>query len=93
MPGRISWLLKDKVVVLEYIGVVTLDDLRNISRLGTAMLNEFEDALGHVIVDESQLTSYPMNVPQGIKLLNATLSHPRLGWLIFVAVRTARARA
>ena len=86
MPGKISWLVKGRVVLLQLIGVVTIEEFEQIAALGYQMIQDADVSLLHLVLDESQLVEIPKNVPQAIKATKRTLSHPNLGWLIFVGI-------
>lgn len=86
MPARISWLIKEKVVLLEVIGRVLVEELEQIAIIGEKLINEADTPLLHLIVEEEQLTDFPNNVPRAIKATKQTLSHPGLGWMVFVNI-------
>ncbi|MCA9895441.1 MAG: hypothetical protein KC615_20795 [Anaerolineae bacterium] len=86
MPGQISWLVKNRVVVLKYMGNVVIEELEKIAEVGNPLIESSDVPLVHVIIDETEMTDHPRNVIQTIKVMNSTLSHPKLGWLIFIAI-------
>ena len=86
MPGKISWLIKNKVIILQYIGDVTIEEIQKVADYGNPIISGASAPLVHVIVDETQMTDHPKNVLQGVKAMNTTLSNPKLGWLYFVSI-------
>ncbi|MAU10117.1 MAG: hypothetical protein CL607_09870 [Anaerolineaceae bacterium] len=86
MPAKISWLIKDKVVLLEVIGHILIEELEQIAIVGEQIINEADTPLLHLIIEEKQLTDFPKNVPRAIKATKQTLAHSGLGWMVFVNI-------
>lgn len=82
MPYRVSWMQHGHIILIEFSGNVTLDDLREQLALTVEMSESVDTPLVHTIVDALNVTSYPMSLKEYSKVY--TRRAQNLGWTIFV---------
>lgn len=83
MPIEISWYLQDRIVLVTFIGNVTIDDIKAIC----VQYIELVDAapgqgLIHAFHDGKQLDTLPKSVQDTVTASRSAFHHPRSGWTI-----------
>jgi hypothetical protein len=82
MPIKLGWLVEHRITYQQYIGDVTLEEISQVSELGLHMLEETDVPLLHTVLDSTHLSSFPHKVGPLMKIVNSTLSHPKMGWMV-----------
>jgi hypothetical protein len=81
MTAKVYWLDEPDIMVAEYAGDLTNDD---IDQAMDVCLKTLDQQNCHFLVDTLQLKTLPKDIFK-IGSLVKLINHPRRGWLIFVA--------
>lgn len=79
MPTRVYWLQEPTILVAEYSGEVTGDEIDSAM---SECLKVVKEQSCHFLVDILQITTLPKDILRMGSLLNF-LNHPNRGWLLF----------
>jgi hypothetical protein len=82
MAITLKWLIRDRVILEEYVGDINIQQVTEAMKNVEAMVEASGAPLVHALADTSAMKGFPTHL---IELQNATrslLSHPRYGWLI-----------
>ena len=83
MPVSHRWFLKDRIVLFEFSGVITFEEVVSSLEESARIVNETEGQSIHFLHDWSQLERFPTNILQIRKETNAPIRNLRkLGWLV-----------
>jgi len=91
MGYEISWILEERVVHVQYDGVVTNEELRKSNYMAKHYVTNGNDGnVMHVVIDISQATKFPTDL-KNLEDLLLSQENPGTGWVILVgANRLAR---
>jgi hypothetical protein len=83
MPVSHRWFLQDRVVLFEFSGVVTFEEVVSALETSASIVNESQGQSVHFLHDWSQLERFPTNILQIRKETNAPIGDLRkLGWMV-----------
>lgn len=85
MSYQISWLYKDRVLLVDYRGIVTFDDLQQVYTDLYNHLNTSSQTL-HVVVDLTNVNKTTFQVRDLSKLSEIqrlVMTHPQNGWQVY----------
>ncbi|GEM_PF-2404494 len=86
MPIDTSWLLEDRVMLIEMSGDLSLDDMRQGTLYSLDALNKTNHQI-HQIIDLSQVKSLPNNIAEFAKIAQPANEHEMMGWVIVYGVQ------
>ncbi len=81
MPYQHSWLIKKQVLVAKLWGNQTIEELVDSNAEITALLDEADNRLIHLIIDDAELGELPSSLFQIRKTLTYA-NHKNLGWVV-----------
>jgi hypothetical protein len=84
MPVENLWLVENRVMLTRLSGHVTIDDLAENARQGTAMI-ESGIAPVYSLVDTSQMESFPLKL-NDLKTVYDQGSDDKLGWILIYGI-------
>lgn len=90
MPYQVSWLLENRIMLIQHIGLVTTAEMQEVLKESFEMRDRANAALGptgplvHTITDATQLDKYNVSTAESQKMAKA-LRQQRVGWAIFVS--------
>jgi hypothetical protein len=82
MPVKLSWYLEDRVVLVKFLGMVTVDELVDASYMGVSYIEQSIAPYVHFVHDASELIQLPRQIQPIIKAAQVSFSHPRVGWIV-----------
>lgn len=83
MGAKVSWYIEDRIILNYYWGEITNEELENSSKQSTEWIRSASDQV-HSIVHTLDVTGYPVNLAQGLKLA-AVVRNSNLGWMIMLS--------
>lgn len=83
MPFGVTWLVEDKLLLLQAWGLFGLNEMNQMDAKIGAMLDRSSSPLVHGIHDHRQTSQIP-SAKDLMKIKSG--SHPRVGWLVFVGL-------
>lgn len=91
MEHQISWYIERRVIHIQFINHLSLEELQSMARKAHDFLEQGEQRV-HMIVDIGRLTSFPTNLIQVKKYSDIYTQHPKLSFVIFVGIENQAAR-
>jgi hypothetical protein len=82
MPFAITWYLPHRILHLQLVGSISLNDVEQIQHMFSTYLDMGEPQV-HALMDLTQLEDYPKNIPQ-LKTALTMIDNPSLGWIIII---------
>lgn len=79
MPTKVYWLDEPKILVAEYSGEISGDDIDKVMGECVKIVTQHSC---HFLVDILQITSLPKDILRMGSLMNF-VNHPNRGWLVF----------
>lgn len=86
MTSHVRWHIENEIIYLAYRGDTTLDDVQQSAHMLHTLIEDTDRQLVHVLVDLTQVGSYPNNIASLKRASASALAHPRLGWMIFYGI-------
>jgi len=80
MSYQVSWQLKGRIILLEFSGDVTIEDIRDADQENAGLIKEL-DATVHVIFSVQQATRVPLNLYAVSKQVSA-YKLPNFGYTV-----------
>ncbi len=88
MPIEMSWYVQDRVILLKFIGDITVEDMQEISANYIDMVDTAEgDWLIHALHDADQMESLPRAIKDTVNNARDAFKHPRSGWTVAYNIR------
>ena len=84
MPVENLWLVENRVMLTRLSGHVTIEDLAENARQGTALI-ESGIAPVYSLVDAGQMESFPLKLTE-IKTISDQGSSEKLGWIVIYGI-------
>ena len=81
MNSTTHWFVKNKIIITNFVGDVTLDELKTNGMQVSQMLNQSDAPLVHLLTNETDLISLPISIKQ-LSESSPFMQHPQLGWVI-----------
>lgn len=83
MGMAIDWLVEGRVLQVHALGDVATEHIQTMAQQAATLIDDQTDApLIHMLVDLSELSSYPNNMRQVAQAIEPLFRHKRLGWVI-----------
>ena len=82
MPYKVSWYQPDRIILSEFDGILTIDEVRAYVQQCYEMIDSGQP-LVHSIIDVRGLKKIE-SVPDSLKAVQTTPTHPNSGWTIVV---------
>lgn len=84
MPIRSSWLVKNRVILVQCWDCIAVDDLKVVNEGCSTLLKNIPEGnhLIHLLVDVGRINQVQFDVKAILQVVGF-LRHPRLGWLLF----------
>lgn len=82
MGTKVSWYIKDRVVLSYFWGQVTSEDVEYVMNQTTEHIESGIKPV-HSIVHGLEVTNYPMNLPQVLQM-TSVLKNSDFGWFIMI---------
>ena len=81
MKSTTRWLVENKIIITDFVGDVTLDELKSNAMMVAKLLDESTSPLVHLLTNETDLISLPISIKQ-LSESSPFMEHPRMGWMI-----------
>jgi hypothetical protein len=81
MPFKINWLIENEVILKQYHGVITVDELQKSLFAANEMIAASPRPIVHVLSDVGDVTQ-GLPVAESVKTIRSVTIHPRAGWSI-----------
>lgn len=82
MPVEIRWYMPESVLLARYYGDITPDDIYKQYTIGIEMIEAVDTPLVHLIVDTTEVQSFPQNIMEFKSLLGDKAQNA--GWVVLV---------
>lgn len=82
MPVHLQWLYKDRIVLQQFHGILTTEDITQMVDSSEKMVDQ-GTAPVHTLVDSMYLVKYPTNLATMRRAISTT-PNTKLGWVILV---------
>jgi hypothetical protein len=93
MPAfRHSWLYPSRVVLVEFDGDLSFEELEASHRAIIENFFNAGQAPVHLVIDIDHLKSFPTNLIKVQQITRPVLGHPAIGWMIMVGTTNALQR-
>lgn len=86
MPIAIGWLIKGRVSYYHYTGDVSAEELQHAADIGIEFLEQCEAPVLHTVQNTENMTSFPTHLMTLIRTVRASLTHPKMGWMLSVGI-------
>lgn len=85
MPFQHTWLIPDKVVLIEMSGDVTLDELKASAMQTLDVLTHASNTI-HEIIDQTHMDSVATNLTDINRFTRPVTTHPMMGYIIVCGI-------
>ena len=75
------WFVKNKIIITDFIGDISLDDLKESGMKVMELLEQSDSPLVHLLTNETYLLSLPSSIKE-ISESSPFMQHPQMGWMI-----------
>lgn len=86
MPFHIEWYQQNRVIFEKFFGNVTLDDVRGLNAQSSKMFIAGTPLI-HVIVDLSEVESFPRSMAAIKEAIKSRTTPDRLGWVLIFGTK------
>lgn len=92
MTIYIGWLVERQVSYFYYQGDITVEELHEAVLIAHEFLEQCERPLLHTIQNTEELGAFPNNLGILVREVKASLSHPKMGWMLSVGIKNPLTR-
>ncbi len=75
------WFVENKIIITDFIGDISLDDLKSSGMQVMQLLEQSDSPLVHLITNETDLLSLPSSIKE-MSESSPFMKHPQMGWMI-----------
>jgi hypothetical protein len=91
MPFSTNWLIENEIILMQYQGTITVDELIKSLTTIKGMIDASPRNLVHIITDVGAITQ-GIPVAESIKIIRSMGTHPRSGWNITLREKSMMVR-
>lgn len=82
MAIKFDWLVENRVVYVQYVDVVTVEELTTEIGNIVELIGNSSAPLVHTLIDTTELVDYPKDISTILKSTKQVLVHPKFGWML-----------